>query len=74
MCHVRIHRGAGDPDPPPLKNHKNIQFVSKTGPDLLPSQHSMLLGNYRPARNTPFKWRLAGGPMMARLLWLLNPH
>ena len=25
--------GAGGPDPPPLKNHKNIGFLSNTGPD-----------------------------------------
>ena len=36
---------------PPLKNHKNIGFLSNTGPDplkKLQSQHSML-GNHRPA-------------------------
>ena len=41
--------GIGGPDPsppPPLKNHKNIGFLSNTGPDhlqitKLPSQHSM---------------------------------
>ena len=27
--------GTGDPDPPPLKNHKNIGFPSNTGPDTL---------------------------------------
>ena len=24
------------------------------------------MGNHRPASETPFKWRLAGGPMMAQ--------
>ena len=36
--HVRIQRGGtGGPDapPPPLKNHKNIGFLSNTGPDPL---------------------------------------
>ena len=36
-----------------------------------------MLGNYRHANETPFKWRFAGGPMMARLKWCLNrssPH
>ena len=33
--HVRIQRGgAGSPDPPP-KNHKNIGFLTNTGPDPL---------------------------------------
>ena len=27
--------GTGGPDPPPLKNHKNIGFLSNTGPDPL---------------------------------------
>ena len=47
----------------------SIEFFSNTGPDplkitKLPSQHSML-GHHRPASETPFKWRFAGGPMMA---------
>ena len=32
-----------------------------------------MLGNYRPASETPFKWRFAGGPMMARLWWYFDP-
>ena len=44
---------------PPLKNHKNIEFLSNTGPDplefsKLPSQHSTL-GYHRHASETPFK-------------------
>ena len=70
-AHVRIQRGTGGPDPPPLKNHKNIGFLSNFGPDPLQitkllSQHSML-GHHQHASETPFKWRFAGGPMMARL-------
>ena len=34
--HVRIQSGGtGGPDPPPLKNHKNMSFFSKTGLDPL---------------------------------------
>ena len=61
--------GAGCLDPPPPENHKNIEFLSNTGLDplkKLPSQHPML-GHYRHASETPFKWRFAGGPMMVRL-------
>ena len=55
--------GAGSPNPP-------LGFLSNTGPDplkflKLPSQHSML-GHHRRASETPFKWRFAGGPFMAR--------
>ena len=63
--------------PSPLKNHKNIEFLSNTGPDPLknhkaPNQHSMLV-HHRPASETPFKWCFAGGSMMARLQWYLDP-
>ena len=51
-------RGGGNGPGPPLKNHKNIGFLSNTGPDpltiiKLPSQHSML-GLHRHASKTPF--------------------
>ena len=75
-AHGRIQRGdrgSGSPPPPPEKsqNHKILMFLSNTGPDpikitKLPSQHSML-GHYRPASETPIKWRFADGPIMARL-------
>ena len=42
----------------------------------LPSQQSML-GHHWHASETPFKWRFAGGPMMARFYWYLDspsPH
>ena len=59
-------RGSG----PPLENYKYTVFLSNTGPDplkitKLPIQHSML-GHHRPASETPFKWRFAGGPLMSR--------
>ena len=75
LFHVRIQRGAGGPDPP--KDHKNIRFLSNTGLDplkitKLPSQHSML-DHHQHTSETPFKWRFAGGLMMARLYWYLDP-
>ena len=60
--------GTGGPYHP--ENLKNIGvFFNNIGADLLeiimlPSQPSML-GHYRPTSETPFKWRFAGGPMMA---------
>ena len=36
-----------------------------------------MLGHRQPASETPFKWRFAGGLMMAYLLWFLDhlsPH
>ena len=63
--------GQGVRTPPPLKNQKNIGFLSNSGPDplkirKLPNQQSML-GHHQHASETPFKWRFAGGPMMTRL-------
>ena len=67
----------GGTDTPSLKNHNNIRFLSTTGPDprkitKLPSQQS-ILGVYRHASETPFRWRFAGGPMMVRLWWFSDP-
>ena len=67
--HVRIQRGDRGSGPP-TENHKSIGFLSNSGPDplkiiKLPSQHS-ILGHNGHASETPFKWRFAGGPMMAR--------
>ena len=62
----------GGPDLP-LKNRKNIgflQYCSRTSEN--PSHHSML-GHRRPASETPFKWRFAGGPMMTHYYWYLDP-
>ena len=59
--HARIQREGQKvrTPPPPPKNHKNIEFLSNTGPDplkflKLPSQHSTL-GHRRQASETPFK-------------------
>ena len=75
MCGSR--GGTGSPDPPSLKNHKNIGSLSNTGPDplkitKLPSQHSRL-GHHRHASETQSKWRFAGGPMMAHLFRFYLP-
>ena len=64
---MRGSRGGGGAGGGVLKNHKNIGFLSKTGPDplkmtKLPSQHSM--SGYH---------RHAGGPMMTRLYDYLDP-
>ena len=56
--------GAGGPDP--TEKLQNYKVLSNIGPDPLknhkaiPSQHS-ILGQYRPASETSFKWRFAGG-------------
>ena len=57
--------GAGGPDPcwKITKIRVSQQYRSRTPKKT--SQHSML-GHHRPASETPFKWRSAGGQMMAR--------
>ena len=55
--------GAGSADlPPPRKITKNIGFLSNTGLDPLKNHKTT-----KPAFNVgpAFKWRFAGGPMMA---------
>ena len=32
-----------------------------------------MLGHHRHASETSIKWRFAGGPMLARLKWYLDP-
>ena len=58
--------GDRGPDPPGKIQKYRVPY---TGPDTLkitrlPIHHSML-GHHRPASETPFKWRFAGGPLMA---------
>ena len=71
VSHVQIQRGdRGFGSPAPLENYKNLGFLSNTGLDplkitKLPMQHSML-GHHLPASKRPFKWRFAGGTLMAR--------
>ena len=75
---MRIQRGDMG-QTPSLKNHKIKGFISilvrnpSTITKLL-SQHSML-DHHRHASKTPFKWRFADGPIMARLysgMWILS--
>ena len=57
-------QGTEGPDPPPpLKNYKNIGFLSNTGPETLKIHKA----------NMPFKWRFVGGPMMVRFKWYMGP-
>ena len=66
--HARIQRwdrGSGSP----LKNHKNIEFISNTGPDLLkfsrlPSQHSTIIGTPAKRHLNSFRWRADDGPLI----------
>ena len=66
--------GRGSQLPPPEKS-QNVGFLSNTGPDPLKNQKATkpaisMLGHYRPASKTPFKW-----PMMALFsaIWILSP-
>ena len=59
------------PPPPPLKNHKNIGFLSNTGPDPL-KNHKATKAVFNIGQHQHASER-AGWPMMARLLWYLDP-
>ena len=67
--------GAGGPDrtPPPLKNHKYIGFLSNTGPDPLNNHSYPASIQFLAIIGTLEKRHFAGGPMMALLLWFLEP-
>ena len=74
-----IQRGEGGPDPPPLKNHKNIGFLSNTGQDPL-KNHKATEPVFNDVSSsavseTPFTWRFAGGRMIAQFsdIWILYP-
>ena len=70
-------QGVRTPLPPPPKNHKNIGFLSNTGPDPLKIHKAA-----KPAFNAGTslarqRWRFAGGPMVTRFkcfLDLLSPY
>ena len=68
MCGSRGGGGAGVRTP--LKNRKNIGFLSNTRLDLLKNHKAakpeINVGPSSAHSETPFKWRFAGGPMMAR--------
>ena len=72
VLHTRIQRGGeqGLSGTPALKNHKNIGFLSNTGPDPL-KNHKAAKSAFN--NGPPFKWRFAGGQMMTRNQWYLNP-
>ena len=66
--HVRIQRENRGSGPPPLKNRKNIGFLSNTG--LEPLKITKLASkHHRLASETPYKSRFGGGSMLARLKW-----
>ena len=78
---MRGFRGGGQGVRTPLGKYKIKGSLSKTGPDPPPSQKkknhkvtkpAMLAHNWH-ASEMPFKWCFAGGLMMARLKWYLDP-
>ena len=68
--HVQIRRGGGQGVRTPLKNYKNIGFLSNTGPDPLKNHKAT-----KPTFNVEpsFKWRFAGRPMMTQFYGSLDP-
>ena len=64
--------GTGGPDPPPMKNHKTIGFLTNTGP--VPLKTHNMLGHVGPSsarqRNAiamAFRWRTDDGPFISVL-------
>ena len=68
--------GTVGPDPPPPEKSQKYMvtiaiLVRKI--TMLPLSQPLMLGHLRHVRETPSKWHFAGGPMMARLKWYLDP-
>ena len=65
-------QGVRTPPPPHLKNHKNIEFLSYTGPDPLKfsktTKPAFNVGSSSARQRNAIKRCFAGGPMMARFL------
>ena len=66
----------GGSGPPPPEKSQHIGFISNIGPDPLENHKATKLAfnvyHQRPASETPFKWRFAGGTMMARFKWVFG--
>ena len=71
------NQSGGPGSAPPLKNHKKLGFLSSTGLDPLKNHKATKPEfNVWPSsarQRTPFKRSFAGGPMMAHLVWHLDP-
>ena len=79
-CGSREEQGVRSPHPLSLANHKDIGFLSNTGPDPLGNHKATKLafivgqllgdplplkaGHVRPISETPFLWCFAGEPLM----------
>ena len=55
-----------------MKNHKNIGFLSNTGPDPLKNYKAT-----KPAFNfgplSAFRWRANDGPLIVVFAWIVSP-
>ena len=78
IVHARIQNwgGGGQWVRIPPKDHKAIRFLINTGPDPM-KNHKATKPAYHvwpsSTRQRNAVWRFAGGPMMARFYWYLDP-
>ena len=67
----RSRGGGQEVRTPTLKNQKNIEFPFNTGGDppknYKATKSAFNIGHHRPTSETPFKWRFAGGQIIAHV-------
>ena len=64
MCGSRGGGGGGQGVRTPLKNHKNIEFLSNTGPDPLKIKPAFNVGPSSAHQRMVFRWRAGDGPIL----------
>ena len=63
-------QGVRSPPPPPLKNHKNIGFLSNCGPDTL-KNHKATKPAFVFGSLSAYRWWIDDGPPIVVFVWIL---
>ena len=67
-------RGSGSPEKSQIYRVSSQKYWSGSPENHKATKPAFILGNYRPASETPFQYRFAGRPIIARFWWFLEPR